>query len=109
MHDIDRTQQEWGGSYEYGPSSGYITAGETPLDEILGEGEYEGEYEAEYYETSDELTDGEVMELASELLEVQDEAELDHRACLRVWTTHCCIVSCPIMGADISPAESGLG
>lgn len=36
MHDIDRTQQEWGGSYEYGPSSGYITAGETPLDEILG-------------------------------------------------------------------------
>lgn len=76
MHDIDRTQQEWGSAYEYG--AGFeSTMGETPLDEIFG-GEAEGEtgYEAEAPGYG-ELTEAEVMELAAELLEVQDEAELD--------------------------------
>ena len=77
MHDIDRTQQEWSNSYEYGPASGFgNTAGETELDEIFGEAEGEGEGEGEYY-GSGELTEAEVMELAAELLEVQDEAELE--------------------------------
>src|SRR5689334_20580476 len=78
MHDIDRTQQEWSGSYEYGPASGFgSTTGETPLDEIFGEAEGEGEGEGESYGSSGELTESEVMELAAELLEVHDEAELE--------------------------------
>ena len=78
MHDIDRTQQEWSNSYEYGPASGFgNTAGETELDEIFGEAEGEGEGEGEYYGSSGELTEAEVMELAAELLEVQNEEELE--------------------------------
>jgi hypothetical protein len=75
MHDIDRTQQEWSNSYEYGPASGFgNTAGETELDEIFGEAEGEGE--GEYYGAG-ELTEAEVMELAAELLEVQNDEELE--------------------------------
>lgn len=63
MHDIDRTQAEyWGEVDEY----------ET------GDYEYDGEYEGEYYgEYEGVFDEADEMELAAELLEVSDEAELD--------------------------------
>ena len=88
MHDIDRTQAEY-----YGETEGY-------MDEIQADG-YAGEFEESNFETdefeSDEfetdemneydnamelnnfemLNEADEMELATELLEMQDEAELD--------------------------------
>jgi hypothetical protein len=67
MHDLDRTQVEmpWETS-DYGPAEfGYEA-----------EGGYEGEFGGES-ETEGPLSEAEEMELASELLEVSDEEELD--------------------------------
>jgi hypothetical protein len=83
MHDIDRTQHEYGESaLEYG-ETGFETYGETPLGEIIQEAAYEGGYEtAPSYESYEyggtgELGENEVMELAAELLEIQNEQELE--------------------------------
>jgi hypothetical protein len=84
MHDIDRTQHEYGEStLEYG-ETGFETYGETPLGEIIQEAAYEGGYESPSYESyesyeygSGELGENEVMELAAELLEIQNEQELE--------------------------------
>ena len=78
MHDIDRTQMEM--EWEADP----FGAGEYEYDEyeydsqaeMYGEAEADlyGEYEYEFEGTFDEA---EEMELAAELLEITDEAELD--------------------------------
>jgi uncharacterized protein (DUF697 family) len=66
MHDIDRTQAEYWGEMEYeGEYDGEY------------EGEYDGEYEGEYDEAEGIFDEADEMELAAELLEVNDEAELD--------------------------------
>ncbi len=94
MHDIDRTQAEYFDEMEM---NGFVQ--DTQADEFetygAGDNEFEheefeadefeaDEFEADEFEADEmELTDSEVltqadeMELASELLEVQDEAELD--------------------------------
>jgi hypothetical protein len=84
MHDIDRTQHEYGEStLEYG-ETGFETYGETPLGEIIQEATYETGYESPSYESyesyeygSGELGENEVMELAAELLEIQNEQDLE--------------------------------
>jgi len=98
MHDVDRTQLEYGSELsEYGEfpgySSGQLEFGEsgTVLEAVTGESEgsnWEAGYE--YGESSM----GEVMEdeLASELLEISNEAELDH-----------------FLGSLISRAAKGVG
>jgi hypothetical protein len=62
MHDIDRTQME------YNPETGFETSHE----------QFEGE-QFEYGETEwgEVFSEAELMEIAAELLEVRDEAELD--------------------------------
>lgn len=68
MHDMDRTRAEYEGSYEAQEAVGYeLGEGE------LGEGE--GEFGSEV--TEGPFSEQEEIELASELLEVSNEAELD--------------------------------
>jgi hypothetical protein len=84
MHDIDRTQAEYFDEMEM---EGFAQDMEADEFETYGAGSNEfetDEFETDEFETDEmELTDSEVldeadeMELASELLEVQDEAELD--------------------------------
>jgi len=62
MHDLDRTLMET--DYEYEPEQDEYQAAE-------------GEYEAEFEDTEGVFDETEEMELAAELLEVTDEAELD--------------------------------
>jgi hypothetical protein len=96
MHDVDRTQLEYSSEIsEYGEfsenSSGPMEFGEsgTVLDAVTGEGEGSN-WETGYGESSI----GEIMEdeLASELLEISNEAELDH-----------------FLGSLISKATKGVG
>ena len=80
MHDIDRTQLEYGETgFEYG-ETGFETYGETPLGEII-QGAYEAPsyetYESYEQETTGELGENEVMELAAEFLETENEQELE--------------------------------
>jgi hypothetical protein len=87
MHDVDRTQLEYGSELsEYGEMPGlaseqYEYSGEMGniLGSIFGEAQAEGAFEGGYQEFQ-ELPLPEVMEdeLASELLEVGSEQELDH-------------------------------
>src|SRR5262245_3766691 len=63
MHDIDRTQMEF---------SPELSGFETEQFEFLGEQEWGGEIFGEAV-----LTEADEVELATELLEVSDEAELD--------------------------------
>ena len=81
MHDIDRTQAEYFGNMEADEmqTSGY--AGEfedydSETDEFETDelNEYGNEME---FEDNEVLSEADEMELASELLEVQDEAELE--------------------------------
>lgn len=68
MHDMDRTQHE----YQY-EGNGF----ETGEYGAMGEGEY-GEGEGEYYSEAEGIfNEADEMELAAELLEVTNEAELD--------------------------------
>ncbi len=83
MHDIGRTQQEFPGemqefqteAFEFG-ETGEVTG------ESLGESFESGLQEAESYEAYESqessLNEAQEMELASELLGVSNEAELDH-------------------------------
>ena len=76
MHDIDRTQLEYGeNAFEYG-ETGFETYGETPLGEIIN-----GAYEMPSFEYEQEMTgelgENEVMELAAEFLELETEQELE--------------------------------
>ena len=98
MHDLDRTQLEYGSEFsEYGEVPEYSSEGYeygesgTVLEAITGEGEA-GTWEAGYEYEQPSI--GEVMEdeLASELLEISNEAELDH-----------------FLGKLISKAASGIG
>jgi hypothetical protein len=84
MHDIDRTQHEYGEStLGYGETGFESTYGETPLGEIIQEAAYEGGYEGGYespsfeYGVTGELGEDEVMELAAEFLEIQSEQDLE--------------------------------
>ncbi|HJV36393.1 hypothetical protein [Geomonas sp.] len=65
MHDIDRTLTEFGGEYENGE---------------FGSGEYEFEFEGtgEFEELESPFNEMQEMELASELLMLGHEAELNH-------------------------------
>lgn len=68
MHDIDRTQME------YNPETGF----ETSQEQFEGE-QFEDE-QFEYGETAEwgeVFSEAELMEVAAELLEIRDEAELD--------------------------------
>jgi hypothetical protein len=84
-HDIDRTQLEYAsevyGEYPGLASEQYEYPGETGtvLESLVGEAQAEGAFESGYQEYQ-ELPLPEVMEdeLASELLEVSNEQELDH-------------------------------
>jgi hypothetical protein len=98
MHDLDRTQLEYGSEIsEYGEVPEYSSEGYelgesgTVLEAITGEGEA-GTLETGY--EYGESSMGEVMEdeLASELLEISNEAELDH-----------------FLGKLISKAAKGIG
>ena len=82
MHDIDRTQREFEAEVRQLQSEQFEFPGETGE---YGEGEtgeaYETWQEAPSYEfVMDEsgLQEAEEMELAAEMLEVTNEAELDH-------------------------------
>lgn len=79
MHDIDRVQAEYWGEAEgeYEDEEEYEGEYEDE-EEYEGESEDEEEYEAEIYgEREGVFSEAEEMELAAELLEVSDEAELD--------------------------------
>ena len=88
MHDVDRTQMEYGSElFEYSelpelPSEQYEYTGElgSILGSIFGEAQAEGTMEAGGYQEFQETSSAELMEdeLASELLEVSNEDELDH-------------------------------
>jgi hypothetical protein len=93
MHDIDRTQKEFemalheiqpeqlgygkaNGYGEYEGESVYESWAELPTQESWQEaGSYEGEYEGVAYEVG--MNEAEEMELAAEMLEITNEAELD--------------------------------
>jgi len=85
MHDVDRTQLEYGSEiseYSEFPELGseqYEYAGETGtvLGEIIGEAQAESGFEGGYQEYQ-ELPEVMHDELASELLEVRSDQELDH-------------------------------
>ena len=85
MHDVDRTQLEYGAEFsEYGeiPEMGYEQyeySGElgSILGSLFGEAEAEGAFEGEYQEDQ-EVPQPEIDELASELLGVRNDQELDH-------------------------------
>lgn len=67
MHDLDRTQNMFESEYQ-----------DTEMFEFADEGEQEGEYQDEFgYEAESAFDEIEEMELAAELLEITDEAELD--------------------------------
>lgn len=101
MHDVDRTQLEYGSELsEYGEipeltSEQYEYSGEfgNILGSIFGEAQAEGAFEGSGYEFG-ESSSGEVMEdeLASGMLEVSNEQELDH-----------------FLGSLIKKAASGVG
>lgn len=89
MHDIDRTMLEMeyeAGDFDDGEFELEFDDGEfeyadeeaewETYDEAFLEPEYEGEYEFEY-ELEGPFDEAEEMELAADLLEVMDEAELD--------------------------------
>jgi uncharacterized protein (DUF697 family) len=91
MHDIDRTQRELEQELEAELEGEHHTAhegehegegeGEAFLGSVLGEGEHEGEHEATHahvHEAESPLSEAQEMELASELLEVTSEAELEY-------------------------------
>lgn len=73
MHDIDRTQ------LEYSPEMSGYEAESLEFNEQEWSNEGEGEYEGESWETDGEsvLSETDETELAAELLEVTNEAELD--------------------------------
>lgn len=82
MHDIDRTQleMEYEGEYEYETYPEFEYEGEHEDEyedeyEAFGDGLGEFEFEVDYMDSP--FSDAEEMELAAELLEVYDEAELD--------------------------------
>ena len=85
MHDIDRTQLEYGSEIsEFGEmpelaSEQFESSGELGniLGSLFGEAQSEGAFAGEYQE-SQELPEIMHDELASELLEVSNEQELDH-------------------------------
>ncbi len=87
-HDIDRTQLEYpSGPFESGEipeltseEYGYPGEQESILGSLFGEAEATGAFETEGYQESQGLPLPEAMEdeLASELLEVGSEQELDH-------------------------------
>src|SRR5258708_3185257 len=94
MHNIDRTvdEMEYAGEFEQYPGHSYETAqGEMSENEYGNEHEYAGENEGVYedegefqgeeheYDHEDEYSDHEVneMELATELLSVNNEEELE--------------------------------
>jgi len=85
MHDVDRTQLEYGAEYsEYGeiPEMGYEQyeySGElgSILGSLFGEAQAEGAFEGGYQE-DEEVLPLEIDELASELLGVRNDQELDH-------------------------------
>ncbi len=85
MHDIGRTQQEYAGEFqEFQPETHEYGQGET-FGETVGEafeaGFQEGGFETGNFETFESLesplNEAQEMELASELLEVTNEEELD--------------------------------
>jgi hypothetical protein len=85
MHDVDRTQLEYGAEFsEYGeiPEMGYEQyeySGElgSILGSLFGEAQAEGAFEGGYQEDQ-EVPLPEIDELASELLGVRNDQELDH-------------------------------
>jgi hypothetical protein len=85
MHDVDRTQLEYGSEFsEYGEFPGlaseqYEYSGESGnvLGALFGEAQTEGAFEGGYQEYQ-ELPEIMHDELASELLEVRSDQELDH-------------------------------
>jgi uncharacterized protein (DUF697 family) len=86
MHDIDRTQleMEYEGEYEQETYPEFEVEGEYEDEfEAEAEGEYEavadtfGEFEFEVEYMDSPFSDAEEMELAAELLEIYDEAELE--------------------------------
>ncbi len=91
MHDIDRTQRELEqeleadleSEHEHEHEAEATHEAETFLGSVLGEAEAEAEHEAEYEaeheaEAESPLSETQEMELASELLEVSTEAELEY-------------------------------
>jgi hypothetical protein len=87
MHDVDRTQLEYGAEpFEYGEGQGpaseqFEYSGEfgNILGSLFGEAEAEGAFEGGYQEyQGSPLPESMEDELASELLEVGNDEELDH-------------------------------
>jgi len=83
MHDIDRTQRELemeaGHEYEHEQEAEHEHESEAFLGSLFGEAEHEAEHEHEHeQEAESPLNETQEMELASELLEVGNEAELEY-------------------------------
>lgn len=75
MHDIDRTQREMELEAEHEGEH----ESEAFLGALFGETEHEAEHEQEHeHEAESPLSEAQEMELASELLEVSSEAELEY-------------------------------
>jgi hypothetical protein len=93
MHDIDRIQRELEMEHEHEHEYEAEQEGEASLGALFGEAEYEGEQEQEQeqeheaeqelemelsQEAESPLSEAQEMELASELLEVSNEGELEY-------------------------------
>ena len=87
MHDIDRTQRELEMEHEHEHEFEGEHEGEAFLGSLFGEAEHEHEMEHEHehemeheheHEAESPLHESHEMELASELLEVGNEAELEY-------------------------------
>ena len=75
MHDLDRTLLELGSEEIDQETENYEYVEEDAFSEIEGEGETEGEIEGEIADSP--FSEVEEIDLASELLAITDEAELD--------------------------------
>ncbi|MBI5788638.1 MAG: hypothetical protein HZA78_07280 [Candidatus Schekmanbacteria bacterium] len=101
MHDLDRTQRESELGLEYSGETG--TMGEVFAEALLSEAElYETQHEAELYQELP-MSEAEEMELAAELLEITNEAELDRFIPIILGAAKAALPAIGMLGKAIAP------